>query len=82
MRKVTTTALSAMKDRGERIAMVTAYDFTFSHLLDRAGTDVLLVGDSLGMVVCGQEDTVGVTMAAVEHHCAAAVGSANKGQGL
>ena len=78
MRKVTTTALSAMKDRGERIAMVTAYDFTFSHLLDRAGTDVLLVGDSLGMVVQGKETTLGVTIDQMIYHCQAVARGAQR----
>ena len=56
-RKVTTTVLTKMKQRGERIAMITAYDATFSRLLDEAGADLLLVGDSLGMVVQGRDDT-------------------------
>jgi len=78
MRKVTTTALSAMKDRGERIAMVTAYDFTFSHLLDRAGVDVLLVGDSLGMVIQGEETTLGVTLEHMIYHCQAVARGAKR----
>ena len=60
-----------MKRRGERIAMLTAYDFTMARHLDRAGVDVLLVGDSLGMVVLGQANTLGVTLDAVLHHTAA-----------
>ena len=78
MRKVTTTALSAMKDRGERIAMVTAYDFTFSQLLDRAGVDVLLVGDSLGMVIQGEETTLGVTLDQMIYHCKAVARGAER----
>jgi 3-methyl-2-oxobutanoate hydroxymethyltransferase len=78
MRKVTTTALSAMKDRGERIAMVTAYDFTFSQLLDRAGVDVLLVGDSLGMVIQGEETTLGVTLDQMIYHCQAVARGAER----
>src|SRR6267142_2167613 len=59
-----------MKQAGERITMLTAYDATFARLLDRAGTDVLLVGDSLGMVVQGHETTLPVTMDQMVYHCA------------
>lgn len=68
---VRVTDLAQMKRRGERIAMLTAYDFTMSRLLDRAGIDVLLVGDSLGMVVLGHENTLPVTVEAIVHHTAA-----------
>ena len=51
--KVTVPEIRAMKAKGRRIAMVTAYDFTMARLLDEAGADSLLVGDSLGMVVPG-----------------------------
>ena len=54
--------LRAMKSRGERITVVTAYDSTFAQMLDEAGVDVLLVGDSLGMVVQGRESTLPVTV--------------------
>jgi 3-methyl-2-oxobutanoate hydroxymethyltransferase len=54
--------LPAMKLRGEKISMLTAYDATMARLFDQAGVDVLLVGDSLGMVILGVEDTLGVTM--------------------
>src|SRR5205814_5480620 len=60
-----------MKQAGERITMLTAYDATFARLLDRAGTDVLLVGDSLGMVVQGHDTTLPVTMDQIVYHCAA-----------
>src|SRR5207253_7555394 len=60
-----------MKQAGERIAMLTAYDAAFARLLDRAGTDVLLVGDSLGMVVQGHDTTLPVTMDHMVYHCAA-----------
>src|SRR5689334_13820154 len=59
-----------MKQAGERITMLTAYDASFARLLDRAGTDVLLVGDSLGMVVQGHETTLPVTMDQMVYHCA------------
>jgi 3-methyl-2-oxobutanoate hydroxymethyltransferase len=60
--------LAAMKARGERITMLTAYDWTMARLLDRAGIDVLLVGDSLGMVVLGHETTIPVTLEMMLHH--------------
>ena len=60
--------LQAKKQRGEPIAMLTAYDYTMARLLDRAGIEVLLVGDSLGMVVLGYETTLPVTLDAMVHH--------------
>ena len=56
------------KQRGERITALTAYDYPTARLLDEAGIDVILVGDSLGMVVLGYEDTTEVTLADVLHH--------------
>jgi len=70
LKKVTINTLRKMKQAGERITMLTAYDATFARLLDRAGTDVLLVGDSLGMVVQGHETTLPVTMDQMVYHCA------------
>jgi len=61
-KKLTVPQVSAMKAKGEKIVMVTAYDYTFARLLHEAGVDILLVGDSLGMVVQGRENTLGVTM--------------------
>jgi 3-methyl-2-oxobutanoate hydroxymethyltransferase len=60
--------LEAKKRRGEKIAILTAYDFTMARLLDRAGVDLLLVGDSLGMVLLGYETTLPVTLDAMVHH--------------
>src|SRR5688572_5923669 len=70
-RRVTVPVLSAMKHRGEKITMLTAYDATFGRMLDEAGADVLLVGDSLGMVVQGHESTLPVTLDEVVYHCRA-----------
>ena len=61
-------AFREMKERGEKIAMLTAYDFPTARLLDESGVDVLLVGDSLGMVVLGYPDTTFVTMDEMLHH--------------
>jgi 3-methyl-2-oxobutanoate hydroxymethyltransferase len=68
---ITTTELRARKARGERIVMVTAYDATFAALLDRTDVDVLLVGDSLGMVIQGHENTLPVTLEHMIYHTAA-----------
>ena len=70
-RPVTVPRLLRMKERGERITMVTAYDATFARMFDDAGVDVLLVGDSLGMVVQGQSTTLPVTVDEVIYHCRA-----------
>ena len=67
-RKVTTAELKRMKERGEPIAALTAYDHTMARLLDEAGLDVLLVGDSVAMVVQGRETTVSVTMEQMLYH--------------
>lgn len=68
---LTVPALQAMKQRGERIVALTAYDYSFAALLDNAGVDLILVGDSLGMVVQGHATTLPVTLDAMVYHCAA-----------
>ena len=73
VRRVRVPQLAAMKRRGEKIVMVTAYDATFARLFERAGVDLMLVGDSLGMVVEGHENTLPVTMEAMIHHTRAVV---------
>ena len=69
--KVTIHTLKRLKQAGQRITMVTAYDATFARILDDAGADMLLVGDSLGMVVQGNESTLPVTMDQMVYHCRA-----------
>ena len=66
--KNTVTTLQEMKQRGEKITMVTAYDYTTAKLVDQAGINSILVGDSLGMVMLGYEDTLSVTMEDMIHH--------------
>lgn len=70
-KKITVPDVVAMKRDGKRITMMTAYDAAFARLVDRAGIDVLLVGDSLGMVVLGYPNTVPVTMDDMVRHAAA-----------
>jgi len=71
--RVTTRNLRDMKKRGEKIAMITAYDFPMARMVDSAGVDVILVGDSLGMVVLGYDSTIPVTMEDMLHHAKAVV---------
>jgi 3-methyl-2-oxobutanoate hydroxymethyltransferase len=72
-KKVTTARLTEMKSRGEKISMLTAYDFSFATILDQAGVDVLLVGDSASNVIHGHETTVPITLNQMIDHAAAVV---------
>jgi 3-methyl-2-oxobutanoate hydroxymethyltransferase len=71
--RVTINQIKAMKPKGEKIAMLTAYDYSTARLVDEAGIPLILVGDSLGMVVLGYESTIPVTMAEMLHHTKAVV---------
>lgn len=68
MKRLRVPDFAARKRAGEKIVMLTAYDATMARLLDRAGVDALLVGDSLGTVILGLETTLPVTLDAVVHH--------------
>lgn len=70
-KKVTIADLREKKETGKKITMMTAYDFPTASLVDQAGIDTILVGDSLGMVVLGYDSTVPVTMEEMLHHCKA-----------
>ena len=70
--KLTVRDIRLMKEKGEKITMLTAYDARFASLVDESGIDMVLVGDSLGMVVLGYESTVPVTMDEMLHHAKAA----------
>lgn len=70
-KKITTLAFHQKKKRGEPIAVLTGYDYPTALALDLAGIDAILVGDSLGMVVLGYENTLPVTMDEMLHHCRA-----------
>ena len=70
-KKVTTLTYRQKKERGEIISILTAYDYPTALAMDKAGVDSILVGDSLGMVVLGYENTLPVTMEEMLHHCRA-----------
>ncbi len=77
-RRIRVTDIKQKKQRGEKIAMLTAYDATMARLLERAGIEILLVGDSLGMVIMGEETTIPVTLEAMIHHTRAVTRGARK----
>ena len=70
MPDITVTSLQALKQKGEKITMLTCYDATFAHAASQAGVEVLLVGDSLGMVLQGHDSTLPVTTAEMAYHVA------------
>lgn len=77
-RRLRVTDIKEKKKRGEKIAMLTAYDATMARLLERAGIEILLVGDSLGMVIMGEENTIPVTLDAMVHHAKAVARGARR----
>ncbi len=72
-KKVTTHSLQEMKTAGEKIAMLTAYDYTMAKILDQGGIDVLLVGDSASNVMHGHETTLPITLDQMIYHAASVV---------
>jgi 3-methyl-2-oxobutanoate hydroxymethyltransferase len=76
--RVTINQIKEMKQKGERIAMLTAYDYTTAKIVDEAGVPLILVGDSLGMVVLGYESTIPVTIEDMLHHTKAVVRGTKK----
>lgn len=73
IKKVTTHQLQEMKNRGEKIAMLTAYDYSMARLIDSAGIDVILVGDSASNVMAGYETTLPITLDQMIYHAASVV---------
>jgi 3-methyl-2-oxobutanoate hydroxymethyltransferase len=71
--KVTAPEITRMKERGEKIAALTAYDYSFARILDHAGVDIVLVGDSLGSVIQGERSTLPVTLEHMIYHTRAVV---------
>lgn len=69
--KITKNTILAMRRRGDRIAALTSYDYLCARIVDESGVDMILVGDSLGMVVLGFDNTLPVTMEEIIHHCKA-----------
>ena len=67
-KKITIPDIFQMKQEGRRITMLTAYDFPFARLVDQGGVDMILVGDSAGVVVAGHDTTLPVTMAEMLYH--------------
>jgi len=73
IKRVTTHVIQAMKNRGEKIAMLTAYDFSMARILDEAGIDILLVGDSASNVMAGHETTLPITLDQMIYHAQSVV---------
>ncbi len=69
--KNTVLTFKQAKEKGEKLSMLTAYDYSTAKLIDEAGVNSILIGDSLGNVILGYEDTISVTMEDMIHHCAA-----------
>ena len=73
VKKVTTNTLQKMKANGEKISMLTAYDFSFAKIIDNAGIDVLLVGDSASNVMAGHETTLPITLDQMIYHASSVI---------
>ena len=71
--RITTKTLTEMKSRGEKISMLTAYDFTLAGIIDKAGIDVILVGDSASNVMAGHETTLPITLDQMIYHASSVI---------
>jgi 3-methyl-2-oxobutanoate hydroxymethyltransferase len=78
VKRITTHILQEMKNRGEKIAMLTAYDFSMATIVDNAGTDIILVGDSASNVMAGHETTLPITLDQMIYHAASVVRAAKR----
>ena len=72
-KKITTHVLTEMKKRGEKIAMLTAYDYTMAKIIDQSGIDVILVGDSASNVMAGHETTLPITLDHMIYHASSVI---------
>lgn len=77
-KKVTTNTLLRMKEAGEKISMLTAYDFSFAKIIDNAGIDVILVGDSASNVMAGHETTLPITLDQMIYHASSVIRGVNR----
>lgn len=78
IKKVTTHVLQEMKQRGEKISMLTAYDYTMAKIIDSAGIDVILVGDSASNVMAGHETTLPITLDQMIYHASSVIRAVNR----
>ena len=78
IKKVTTNTIQNMKSSGEKISMITAYDFSFAKLFDSAGIDVILVGDSASNVIAGHETTLPITLEQIIYHASSVIRGVNR----
>lgn len=78
IKKITTNTLQKMKVSGEKISMITAYDFSFAQIFDKAGIDIILVGDSASNVMAGHETTLPITLEQMIYHAQSVVRGVNR----
>lgn len=78
IKKITTNTLKKMKDNGEKISIITAYDYSFAKIFDAAGIDVILVGDSASNVMAGHETTLPITLDQIIYHASSVIRGVNR----
>ena len=78
IKKITTNTIQKMKSAGEKITMITAYDFSFAQIFDAAGIDIILVGDSASNVMAGHETTLPITLEQMIYHASSVVRGINR----
>src|SRR5499427_2077568 len=78
VKRITTNTLQKMKAAGEKISMITAYDFSFARIFDAAGIDVILVGDSASNVMAGHETTLPITLDQMIYHASSVIRGVNR----
>jgi len=78
VKRVTTHVLQEMKHRGEKISMLTAYDYSMASIVDQSGMDIILVGDSASNVMAGHETTLPITLDQMIYHAASVIRAVNR----